>query len=200
MPDSPTLSQTEIFLAASEIADAAGWARFLDETCSGDEELRARVDTLLQTSAPADFLATPPLMAVLPDRGESIGYFGDYILLSEIARGSTGVVFRARQTSLNRIVALKMLRDRAHLASPDDEKRFRAEAEAAAGLDHRGIVPIYEVGQHEGQGYFSMKFIEGGTLHLRAGEFRELRRAAALIAQVARAVQPHTSAGFCIAI
>ena len=81
-----------------------------------------------------------------------------------------------------------MLRAQPLLTNDDDLRRFRAEAQAAAGLDHPGIVPIYEVGEHEGQGYFSMKFIEGGTLHLRAGEFREPRAAAALIAKVARAV------------
>ena len=81
-----------------------------------------------------------------------------------------------------------MLRAQPLLTNDDDLRRFRAEAQAAAGLDHPGIVPIYEVGEHEGQGYFSMKFIEGGTLHLRAGEFREPRAAAALIEKVARAV------------
>ncbi len=187
------LSQKDIFLAASEIADAVERARFLDEACAGDAGMRARVEALLKTSAPVEFLAESPVAAVLddslPELGASIGYFGDYLLLGEIARGATGVVFRARQVSLNRVIALKMLRDRSHLASPDDEKRFRAEAEAAAGLDHPGIVPIHEVGRHEGMGYYSMKLIEGGTLQSRGGEFREPRRAAALIAKVARAVQ-----------
>lgn len=192
MPSAP--SAKELFLAASEVADAAERGRFLDEACAGDATLRAKVDTLLAATAPEDFLATPPLAAetlmdeTLPVLGSSIGYFGDYLLLSEIARGSTGVVFRARQTSLQRIVALKMLRDRSHLASPADEARFRAEAAAAAALDHPGIVPIHDIGQHEGQGYYSMKFIAGGTLEFRRAEFREPRRAVDLIARVARAV------------
>jgi len=114
--------------------------------------------------------------------------FGDYELLEEIGRGGQGVVYRARQRSLNRTVALKVIglgqwATKAHL------KRFRLEAEAAASLNHPCIVPIYEVGERGGACYFSMGFVEGGQLEeVVKHEPVPTRRAAELIAKVARTV------------
>jgi TolB-like protein/Tfp pilus assembly protein PilF/predicted Ser/Thr protein kinase len=119
---------------------------------------------------------------------EMLGKLGDYELLEEIGRGGQGVVFRARQRSLNRIVALKVIglgpwATKAHL------KRFRLEAEAAASLDHPSIVPIYEVGERDGQCYFSMKFIEGGQLDEAVKQTpMSVRQTVELIAKVARTV------------
>ena len=117
-----------------------------------------------------------------------IRYFGDYEIIREIARGGMGVVFQARQTSLNRPVALKMILA-GQLANETDVRRFYTEAEAAANLDHPGIVPIYEVGQHESQHYFSMGFVEGKSLSQRLAEGPlPAREAAELMVKVAEAI------------
>jgi len=119
---------------------------------------------------------------------ELLGELGDYELLEEIGRGGQGVVFRARQKSLNRTVALKII-SLGQWASKAHLKRFRFEAEAAARLEHPGIVPIHEVGEHAGSCYFSMKFVEGGQLDevVRQSPM-SIRQAVELIAKVARTV------------
>ncbi|OAI51371.1 hypothetical protein AYO44_00755 [Planctomycetaceae bacterium SCGC AG-212-F19] len=114
--------------------------------------------------------------------------FGAYELLEEIARGGMGVVYKARQQSLGRTVAIKMILS-ARLASAADVQRFRSEAETVAQLDHPGIVPIYEVGEREGQHFFSMKLIEGGSLaQHRARWLDDPPAVAKLVARVARTI------------
>src|SRR6184192_1154778 len=119
---------------------------------------------------------------------EMLGELGDYELLEEIGRGAQGVVFRARQKSLNRTVALKVI-SLGQWASKAHLKRFRREAEAAASLDHPCIVPIYEVGERDGSCYFSMKFVEGGQLdEVVRRKLMSIRQAGELIAKIARTV------------
>jgi serine/threonine-protein kinase len=113
---------------------------------------------------------------------------GDYELLEEIGRGGMGVVHKAQQKSLNRLVAIKMIL-RGESASDADLARFRAEAEAAGRLEHPNIVSVYEVGQEGGQAYFSMQYVEGTTLaRLVAPGPLPPREAARLVATVSRAI------------
>src|SRR6266487_2497855 len=134
--------------------------------------------------------ARPAKMPRLQRRSTAgrLGDFGDYELLEEIGRGGQGVVYRARQKSLNRTVALKVI-GLGHWATEAHLKRFRREAEAAASLEQPGIVPIYEVGERDGSCYFSMQFIEGGQLdEVVRREPMPIRGAVELITKVARTV------------
>lgn len=143
---------------------------------SGQQKIQAEMLPLREALKPE---SSPPFSKRL---------FGDYELLEEIAHGAMGVVYKARQTSLKRIVALKMIRS-GQLASAEEVRRFRTEAENAATLDHRYIVPIYEVGEKDGQHYFTMKQIKGGSLAQHMRRFRHSARASArLMAKVSRAV------------
>lgn len=135
--------------------------------------------------------AGPSLYGRLPRPGLSVHYFGDYELLEEINRGGMGVVYKARQVSLNRIVAIKMILS-GQLATPAEVKRFQAEAEATGVLNHPNIVGIYEVGELHGSPYFSMPFVEGQSLAqlMQAGLWpgADGKESARLLAKIARAV------------
>jgi serine/threonine protein kinase/Tfp pilus assembly protein PilF len=129
---------------------------------------------------------------VVTERGERVaklaGDFGDYELLEEIGRGGQGIVYLARQKSLNRTVALKVITP-GQWASGAHLKRFRREAQTAASLDHPNIVSIYDVGEHDGSCYFSMKFVEGGQLDEVVSRVpMSIRQAVEMIAKLSRTV------------
>jgi len=157
----------------------------------------AEQSTIFEAGAGADHAAAAEnVVIVAPSAGAFIpgstplpAAFGDYELVEEIGRGGMGCVYRAVQKSLGRTVAIKMLLRR-DLAGPADLARFRSEAEAAAHLDHAGIVSIFEVGEHDGHPFYSMQYIEGTTLAKRLAEGPlPPREAAELLAKVAEAVQ-----------
>jgi WD40 repeat protein len=187
MPNAPDAKRH--FLAALELRTDERMT-YLAALRSDAPDLHARVEALLEAHARAEAAANRARRA--PTKGSSgarelPARLGRYELLEEIAVGGSGVVYRARQDGLGRIVAVKLLRA-GQLASDPELRRFQAEAETAARLDHPNIVPVYEVGSHEGRPFISMKLVAGKSLDRCGHDYREPRAAAALVAQLARAV------------
>ena len=204
-----------IFVEALDLASDAERAAYLDRACEGSPAVRARVEALLAAIGQAgSFLETPalareasrepgagvdfPTLAAEADSWDAPAglsapwtptRLGDFELVRRLGEGAMGVVFEARQVSLNRPVAVKMIRA-GLFAGEADLRRFRIEAEAVAHLDHPRIVPIYGVGKHDDCHYFSMKLIRGGSLARRLAVYPANPRAAArLVAEVAQAIQ-----------
>ncbi len=202
----------EIFLTALEFRSGDERDDFLDQACIQTPELRVKIDRLLIAHEKASqFMEQFPTLAVeKPGRTTDTEqtraptqstlsnfrideqlprYFGDYELLEKIAHGGMGIVFKARQVSLNRLVAIKMILS-GQLAGQDEIQRFYIEAEAAGKLDHAGIVPVFDVGNDQGQHFFSMAFVEGQSLSARIKEGPlPPREAATLIKKIAVAIQ-----------
>jgi eukaryotic-like serine/threonine-protein kinase len=146
-------------------------------------------DTESDGEAPGASVSKPSA----PAQGER---FGKYELLAEIARGGMGVVYQARDTVLNRVVAIKMILS-GSLATDDERARFRREAKLAANLDHPNIVPIHEVGEQDGFLYFTMRLVEGGSLSDRVDSYGSDPHAAGrLIVVLARAIHFANAKGF----
>ncbi len=194
-PDEQAEEQLALLLA--ELTDRAQQGELVDieHVCQQypqhADELRYLWGAVLVTDA----IGITHLQDTPPPSPDSVNWppqlpfaMGDYELLEMVGQGGMGVVFRARQLSLGREVAIKMIQqDR--LGSPEDHQRFLAEAEATARLEHPGIVRVYEVGEFEGTPFFSMQFIRGETVaqRLKSGPMPQ-RQAADLIAAVARAI------------
>jgi serine/threonine-protein kinase len=184
----------------------------LEKLCLQNTDLAGQLRELFATVSVTDAVAMESTIIMRDDRGGELAaeqqrmrpfigdgfvpgvsslpaQFGEYELLEEIGRGGMGIVYRAVQKSLQRVVAVKMLL-RLDLASPADLTRFRSEAEAAAQLDHPGIVSIFEVGEYQGHPFYSMRYIEGTTLskRLQVGPIPP-REGAQILLRVAEAVQ-----------
>lgn len=193
MSPNDTRLAKELFLEALDLADEER-ARFVQRLRAERPELAARVARLLGAHGAADALPrvldaakTSVLRTIERTEGRAGTVLGDYELIEEAASGASGVVYRARQLSLDRIVAVKVLRA-GRFAGAREVERFRAEAEVVARLDDPHVVPVHEIGETDDGHYFSMKWIEGGSLAERAADFRAPRDAARLVLRIARAV------------
>jgi WD40 repeat protein/tRNA A-37 threonylcarbamoyl transferase component Bud32 len=140
-------------------------------------------------------LASGETPLIGPPLGTKVRYIGDYELLEELGRGGMGVVYKARQSKLNRLVALKMILA-GEYAGDKEVARFRTEAEAVARLQHPNIVQIFEVGEHDGHPYFSLEFVDGGSLAQQLdGTPLPPQQAARLVETLARAMHAAHQAG-----
>jgi WD40 repeat protein/serine/threonine protein kinase len=189
----------DIFHEAVE-RQSADRSTYLKLACGGDEDLLAEVESLLihnEQAQDREFLAAVPedMNAAEPDHHLSARWFGPYELLEEVGRGGWGVVYKARQPSLNRLVAIKVILN-AEFASDTERERFRNEAETLAILRHPNIVQVFDFGEHNGKPFFSMEFVSGGSLaqRLSNGPMAE-RDAAVLVETLARTLHAVHQAG-----
>jgi serine/threonine-protein kinase len=182
------------FLVRWELGERPDPAQWLDRFPQWRDQLQSRLqtpkvrdggDTPNPSTVPHSPVSTRPSP---PEADHRARTFGRYELLEEVGCGGMGIVYKARDTVLNRLVALKMIRTGV-LARPEEVQRFYREARAVAQLTHAHIVPLYEIGQHEDRLYFTMAFAPGGSLAPHRQRFAgDVRGAAALVEKIARAV------------
>ena len=176
------------YYARRRYGDQPTHAEYLDAFGSRHPDLAKQLQAIDDGMAAAEHLPSDLVSDDGPPLGSAVQYFGDYILLERLGKGGMGVVYKAQQVSLKRVVAVKMILA-GQLADAQDIVRFHLEAEAAASLDHPNIVQIYEIGEHQGQHYFSMRYVEGESLADRLKTCPlPAREAARFIEQVARAI------------
>jgi eukaryotic-like serine/threonine-protein kinase len=201
-PNDPTIPQDSLdvliaaYLEAVDAGQLPDRQELLEQHPKHADALRSFFtdhDRMNRAAAPLRLAAASDSTNVAGEGGAGalprVHYFGDYELLEEIARGGMGIVYKARQVSLNRIVALKMILT-GQLASKAEVERFYAEAKAAANLQHPNIVAIHEVGAHDNQHYFSMDYIEGKSLSQMARENPlPPAKAAAYLRAIAEAIE-----------
>jgi tetratricopeptide (TPR) repeat protein/predicted Ser/Thr protein kinase len=211
------MNERDLFIAALQIEDHAARCAYLDQATSSEAGLRQRLEALLEAFEQArSFLQRPPAAGELVDPDADVPStrfsptfhppelpavevdpvrIAGYEVLGRLGKGGMGVVYQAQQTALRRMVALKMILHAGH-AGRDERRRFHAEAEAVAQLQHPNIVQVYEVGRHDGMPYFSLEFCAGGSLEKQLdGTPWEPKRAAALVEVLARAMQAAHQAG-----
>jgi serine/threonine protein kinase len=197
----PTIAEEyeqELAILIAQLADqvSAGDSPELETVCRQYPQFEQDLRELWGVVVVANMAARERAQATLPldgmagpQRFELPYDFGDYRLEKEIGRGGMGIVFRARRLKDDQLVAIKMIL-RGDFATPAERSRFEAEAKAAAHLSHPHIIPIYEIGQHDGHDFFCMKLIEGGSLSERLNKGPiEARSAAKILVQVAHAIK-----------
>jgi WD40 repeat protein len=198
------MNEEALFHLALAKSSADERAAFLEQACAGQPELRAAVEALLQAhEAPGRFLdrpaldpvatvGPPPVEAAPEAKGVAVA---GYEILERVGQGGMGVVYKARQLGLDRVVALKMILHGTH-AGPEDLERFHREAQAVARLHHPNIVQIHEVGESQGLPYFAMEFCPAGSLADKLdGTPWQAKPAARLVEALARAMHAAHAAG-----
>src|SRR5262245_42513031 len=160
----------EIYHSARELR-GQDRARFLQQACGSDLQMLRKIETLLQQDETANDLLDQPAIKLagnLMSEFKTVKWpmgtrMGPYELMSLVGAGGMGEVYRARDTRLGRIVALKLIRSTL-LVEPQMRQRFQSEARAVAGLSHRNIVALFDIGEFQGSDFLVMEYVEGRTL------------------------------------